>query len=338
MVMQRNLHHALGRDAILRALSVFQGVTTADGNVGGTTLICDVLIGSNDFLSDKTILLQSGLSIYEHSGATAFNPVTGQITVDPAFSSQVLEGTSFYVLNAATVDIASLLDAIAINQGLVYYGVVTGVPGANQFEIATLVGLGAAKFATVVPEYQYHAFVLRDAAGGGAAPQGESQAVENYGTATGNFSTNPFTVPVGIGDEILIIHPYLARTMNSAGLPPHVGSVAANWQSGVATSGEAGADLVTLGAADTRYKVHSLLVSIALLTVGATITIKLFQEVTGTERKVYEQTFVVGADPDGVWVINGTLGIHEELRVEVESNNVGDNGLNIDYDYMLEAM
>ena len=110
MVMQ-NFHQALDRDAILRALSSFYGITTADGNIGGTTLFCSALIGSNDFITDKTILLESGLAIFEDSGATAFNPVNGQITVNPAFNSRVLAGTAFYVLNTISPAIAALVMA-----------------------------------------------------------------------------------------------------------------------------------------------------------------------------------------------------------------------------------
>ena len=327
MVMQ-SLHQALDRDAILRALSSFYGITTADGNVGGTTLICSILIGANDFISTKTILLQSGNSIYEHRNATAFNPLTGQITVNPAFSSQVLAGTSFYILNTAAVDIAPLL----ANQGLCYYGVVTDVPVAGQFTIASLIGLGAAKFATVVPEYQYSAYVLRDGAGGGAAPQGESQLVTNYATLTGNFTANAFTVPVGIGDEILIIHPFLARIMNFYGLPPATGSIAQNWQA-------AEADVFSFGAANTKYKCHLAAVSMHNL-IGNVIRIRAYRQVVGVERKFYDQTFdmAAGTDVVAVDVINGTVGIHEVIRITLLSNNAADNGQAVDYEYMLERM
>lgn len=121
------------------------------------------------------------------------------------------------------------------------------------------------------------------------------------------------------------------------GETPVSDSVEANWQSGKGTSDETGADLVTIGAADTRYKLHSLLVNISALTGGATITIKLFMKVNGTEQKVYSQAFTQGTDPDGLWIVNGTIGIHEVLRIEVQSNNADDNGKAIDYDYMLEA-
>ncbi len=120
-------------------------------------------------------------------------------------------------------------------------------------------------------------------------------------------------------------------------LNPASGTVAANWNSGVATSGLAGADLVTLGANDTNNLVQSLLVNISALTAGAIITIRLYQQVKGTERQVYSQNFVQGTDPDGCWVVDGEVGIHEAVRVEVYSNNGLDDAANVDYDYTLEA-
>ena len=40
----------------------------------------------------------------------------------------------------------------------------------------------------------------------------------------------------------------------------------------------------------------------------------------------------------GCGLVNGTIGIHEMLRVTLQSNEAADNGQAIDYDYMLEAM
>ena len=339
MVTQMNRHHALGRDALLRALSVFQGVTTAPGNVGGTTLFCDALIGCNDFLTNKTILLESGLAIFEDAGATAFDDTNGEITVAPAFSSQVLAVTAFYVLNNVSPSmVALLISLLNSNQGLCYGGEVTAVPVAGQFTIPTLAGLGAGRFAEVGGIGQYYAFVTREHAGGSAAPQGEAQVLQNYATLTGNFTAAAFTVDIDVGDVVLIIHASLIRPyLNQYGLPPHVGALAANWNSGVATSGNAGADLVTIGVADTKYKVHSLLVNISAFIVGSNVRVRMFMEITGTEREVYNQPFVVGTDPNGLWIINGTVGIHDVLRVEVYSDGL-DDMRNCDYDYMLELM
>ena len=128
------------------------------------------------------------------------------------------------------------------------------------------------------------------------------------------------------------------QTDRLGGEPPESGSVAADWQSGMATSGEPGADLVSIGSADSRYKVHSLVIDISDLADGATVTVKLFMKVNGIERKVYSQGFTKEADPDGLWIVNGTVGIHEVLRTEVHSDNTGDDGKAVIYDYMLERM
>lgn len=93
--------------------------------------------------------------------------------------------------------------------GLSLHGTVTAIPGANQFTIPTLAGLGAGKFADATAPYR--AFVLRDADGAGALPQGEMRTVTGYITATGTFTTAAFSAAVAVNDEILIIHPRLAE-------------------------------------------------------------------------------------------------------------------------------
>ena len=139
-------------------------------------------------------------------------------------------------------------------------------------------------------------------------------------------------IPAGIAPAIS------AQIGKLAGETPVNGSTMDTWQSGVAISGEAGGDLVSIGTAGEWRKIHSLLIDINGLAAGAAIDIKLFQDVNGVNRKVYEQTFNPGTDPDGVWVINGTLEIHDILRVEVESNNVADDGVAIGYTYATEDM
>ncbi|MFC2017582.1 hypothetical protein ACFLUD_04135 [Chloroflexota bacterium] len=129
-----------------------------------------------------------------------------------------------------------------------------------------------------------------------------------------------------------------AKLDKLAGETPAFGSVTGNWNSGTATSGETGADLVTIGANDTRNKLHSLLINISSVQAGAKITIRLYMQVNGTERKIYQEEFTQGTDPNGLWIINGTVGIHEVLRVEATSSKAADNGAAIEYDYMLEAM
>jgi len=121
-----------------------------------------------------------------------------------------------------------------------------------------------------------------------------------------------------------------AATDKLAGEEPGTGSETADWQ--VAES-----DVVSLGADSTRNKLHSLLLSIHNL-VGTVITVRLYTKVKGTERKVYEQAFNAATDTPGLWIVNGTVGIHDTLRATLQSNDAADNGKAVDYDFMLEAM
>jgi len=117
---------------------------------------------------------------------------------------------------------------------------------------------------------------------------------------------------------------------NSEGIAPVTGSVTGDWET-------AESDVVTIGIHNARYKVQSLVISISNL-VGTAITVRLYMLVNGVECKVYEQAFDATADPPGLWVINGTVGLHEGLRATLQSNDAADNGQSVDFDYMLEVM
>jgi hypothetical protein len=121
-----------------------------------------------------------------------------------------------------------------------------------------------------------------------------------------------------------------ASTDKLAGETPVSGSVTADWE-----AAEAG--VAAIGAEDIRYKLHSLLLSIHNLA-GTAVTVRLYMEVNGVERKVYEQAFNAATDPPGLWIVNGTVGIHQALRLTLQSNDAADNGQEVDYDYVLEAM
>ncbi len=121
-----------------------------------------------------------------------------------------------------------------------------------------------------------------------------------------------------------------ARTDKLAGEAPGTSSTVANWEA-------AEADVLSLGAINTKYKMHALLLSIHNL-VGTVITVRLYMRINGTERRVYEQAFNAATDSPGLWIVDGTVAIHGIVRVTLRSNNAADNGKTIDYDYILEAM
>jgi hypothetical protein len=120
------------------------------------------------------------------------------------------------------------------------------------------------------------------------------------------------------------------QTDKLAGAAPVTGSAAQDWQT-------AEADVVSIGEAGVSNKVQDLSLNISNL-VGALIIVRLYKNINGVERKLYEQSFNAATDPPGLPIINGTWATHDVIRVSLQSDNAADNGQMVDYDFMLEAM
>ncbi len=115
-------HSALARDEIIALLTSWSGLTTADGAApGNNTLIDSNLIGKNDFITGKTILIGAGAAAAsEDQGASGFNPVNGTITVASGFSAQIKRGTFYRVLNVSSgAVIDAMLTPITTNTNLI---------------------------------------------------------------------------------------------------------------------------------------------------------------------------------------------------------------------------
>lgn len=98
--------YALARAELIRALTAYSGIATADGAADGTTIVDSALIGKNDFITEKTILIMSGPAAYEDKGAASFNNANGQITLQgTGFSTQITAGTIYRILNISSVEI-----------------------------------------------------------------------------------------------------------------------------------------------------------------------------------------------------------------------------------------
>jgi len=120
------------------------------------------------------------------------------------------------------------------------------------------------------------------------------------------------------------------QTDKLAGAAPVTGSATQDWQT-------AEADVVSIGEAGVSNKVQDLSLNISNL-VGALIIVRLYKNINGVERKLYEQSFNAATDPPGLPIINGTWATHDVIRVSLQSDNAADNGQMVDYDFMLEAM
>ena len=119
------------------------------------------------------------------------------------------------------------------------------------------------------------------------------------------------------------------QTDKLAGDAPVTGSATQDWQT-------AEADVVSVGEAGVSNKIQDLSLNVANL-VGVLI-IRLYKNVNGVERKMYEQSFNAATEPPGLPIINGTWATHDVIRISLQSDNAADNGQAVDYDCLLEAM
>ena len=119
------------------------------------------------------------------------------------------------------------------------------------------------------------------------------------------------------------------QTDKLAGAAPVTGSTTQDWQT-------AEADVVSVGEAGVSNKIQDLSLNVSNL-VGVLI-IRLYKNVNGVERKMYEQSFNAATEPPGLPIINGTWATHDVIRVSLQSDNAADNGQTVDYDCLLEAM
>jgi len=125
--------------------------------------------------------------------------------------------------------------------------------------------------------------------------------------------------------------------------PPgfYSGQVIRNWQSGTATSGLDGEDFLILGTATTVYFAIGLFglpivfAYIGDLTPGATITYRTYVQVFGIMRLAEGDDYIVGVD-DNIMAMYAWVG-RGQIRVEIQSDDIGDNGAPIPYEYSLKT-
>ncbi len=133
---------------LLQALISYVGQTSANGNAAGTTII-DVALDFEPSYDGLTIKILSGNAAGQ-ARTIQHHPATNTITVGVAFTDnvgaavQIVAGTRYCILSSIG---GGGGPGPSPAEGLTYYGVVDAVPGANQFTIGALAGLGAGKFA-----------------------------------------------------------------------------------------------------------------------------------------------------------------------------------------------
>ena len=139
---------------LLQGLISYWGVTSADGSALGITLV-DANLANEPSYDGLTLKILSGPAAGQ--ARSVHTKVGNTITVGAAFSNaagaaqQITAGVLYCVITALG---GGGGPGPAPTEGLSYYGVVDAVPGANQFTISGLGGLGAGKFAGPVHRHE----------------------------------------------------------------------------------------------------------------------------------------------------------------------------------------
>ena len=228
-----------------------------------------------------------------------------------------------------------------IRYDLAHYGVVTSVASPTVFGVAALAGLGGFAFVN-----NYSVYVLRKGTGTGAAPQGELQLVTGYVDGSGQFTiTAPFTVPIAIGDEVLILHPSLAASISAA----FAGALAQiNRLAGAATAGvHAHADdllwqqVFEYNPLANRRKIHSIWLDFVNFAAALqTVTYRLSYQVDGVNYRIFDNNaaapWTIAMD-DGVLIAVNSA-IDHPFRLEIQKTVAEGAPRNVPYEVIYEDM
>lgn len=113
----------------------------------------------------------------------------------------------------------------------------------------------------------------------------------------------------------------------------HFLTATGNWNSGVATSGLAGADLYTWGTPGKWWRLTLSCFHLAVFNIAADVTIRGYETFMGGVRLIFTDEWTVALDGEIAW-INWFFDtqIYGQVRIEVYSDQAADDGLVVPYE------
>ena len=112
-------------------------------------------------------------------------------------------------------------------------------------------------------------------------------------------------------------------------------STIANWNSGFAPSGAAGATLVTMGRAGAWCRLNLGVVILAGFNIAATVTVREYMDVAGANRLVFSDDWIMPQEMAVLswWLDSEIFGLY---RVEIYSDQGVDDGLAVPYEFRIK--
>ncbi|MFA5401239.1 MAG: hypothetical protein WC359_12400 [Dehalococcoidia bacterium] len=113
------------------------------------------------------------------------------------------------------------------------------------------------------------------------------------------------------------------------------GATTANWNSGVATSGQPGADLFTFGAVGQWWMLKEAYMLLSAFNIAATVTVRAYETLMGAERMVATDDWTVAVDGPVIYLFFWFFSweMYGPVRIEVFSDQAADDGLAAPYEY-----
>lgn len=114
-------------------------------------------------------------------------------------------------------------------------------------------------------------------------------------------------------------------------------TIVGNWNSGVATSGQAGANLFSYGIANQWWRLQEAYVLLSAFNAAATVTVRAYMNLMGAEREVMNEDWTVALDPPVIYIIwFWEVEMFGPLRIEAFSDQAADDGLAVPYEYRVK--
>ena len=193
-------------EPLLQGLVAYWGVTSANGNALGTTLVCADLDNHPTYVGNTIKILTGGASgqgreIAVHA-AGGILTVTNPFTDAAGAAQQIVGGTGFVILTSlGGGGVAPGPPPPSV--GLWMFGVCD--PGmAASTTIVTCPNL--AGMPDDIFNDDFYMEVIRNDDNVGFAPEHEIRLITDYVGATGQFTTNAFTANVEANDLVAVIH------------------------------------------------------------------------------------------------------------------------------------
>lgn len=174
-------------------------------------------------------------------------------------------------------------------KGQTYYGVVTTATSVTEFAATGLAGH---------LDDMFNGWWLYCKEADQAAPLGEWAIISNYASSGGVFTHSPFSAQLGVGDQVLIVHPMLHEALTIKGGPRSLETLGEDQDAGLdvargtsgAVSVDGGEDNVYNESNDNEFVLLELKVDLNNMAEGDTIVFKVYTTEGGTERKISEDT------------------------------------------------